>query len=208
MIFFKAPKHTHTPQTPTRTALAHSTRTKLLYGTYVCYVLCYCEMWVEYIGLTPSTALGRLPPLVLGAAPLAQPRAARGPGACGRGPSHAAFLERGASHAASLRLSAASRRSLCEPRLSCCLVLLEGPRPLSGGRRAQPPAPYGPRPPHAARSVSSASRAAACCSRPSASDRGASRAASCSLRPSEPRAARSVSSASRAAWCCSTALGL
>ena len=53
--------------------------------------------------------------------------------------------ERGASHAASLRLSAASRRSLCEPRLSCCLVLLEGPRPLSGGRRAQPPAPYGPR---------------------------------------------------------------
>ena len=27
-FFLKAPKHTHTPQTPTRTALAHSTRTK------------------------------------------------------------------------------------------------------------------------------------------------------------------------------------
>jgi len=44
VLFFKAPKHTHTPQTPTRTALAHSTRTKStdpVYGVYIIIILYY-----------------------------------------------------------------------------------------------------------------------------------------------------------------------
>jgi len=40
----------------------------------------------------------------------------------------------------------ASRRSLCEQRLSRSLVLLDGPRPLRWTCRTQPPALYGPRP--------------------------------------------------------------
>jgi len=34
-VIFKAPKRTHTPQTPTRTALAHSTRTKSTDPVYI-----------------------------------------------------------------------------------------------------------------------------------------------------------------------------
>jgi len=39
-FFFKAPKHTHPPQTPTRTALAHSTRTKSTDPVYIYPFLC------------------------------------------------------------------------------------------------------------------------------------------------------------------------
>jgi len=51
-FLFKAPKHTHPPQTPTRTALAHSTRTKstdLVYGSVSLSATgdrCGAERWI------------------------------------------------------------------------------------------------------------------------------------------------------------------
>ena len=51
-FFFEAPKHTHTPQTPTRTALAHSTRTKSTDPVYGSVSLsatgdrCGAERWI------------------------------------------------------------------------------------------------------------------------------------------------------------------
>jgi hypothetical protein len=110
--------------------------------------------------------------------------------------------------------SAASRRSLCEQRLSRSRLLLDGPeslsRPvllygpesLSGARRAQPPALYGPRPPRA-RSLCeqrlSRSLVLLCGPRPLSGARRAQPPALYGPRP--PRAAPSVSSASRAASC-------
>jgi len=52
VLYFKAPKHTHTPQTPTRTALAHSTRTKStdpVYGSVSVSATgdrCGAERWI------------------------------------------------------------------------------------------------------------------------------------------------------------------